>query len=576
MKKKIFVTICLLFIITVTAYAKTSKMDVDTKNIELQLNGKTNAITSNFNKNYAIDYNSNDLYVDKKFQKQMTDLTNRTTYLLLGAPNTKNDNYVEYAKRKKELFLLRYAPLIPKTADGKLDSTSVEYKDDTATGMNIPGMLKLLSEKNINYSGHGNVKIFQTKDYTITKTALSGVTIEWPNEDNPKKIDLLKTNMILTYFYKLYNNEYKLYWIMAETNDDVESFFQGLGENEEENKSGALNSKYISELSSFYDYSKLKNIKDIDINNIYNANIGNIVLLNTYYDKSIVNTGVGFFIEDGIIATTWEFVEKSLMKGQFLIISDSSGKVYEYDGFVTATPELDIAIIKLKVKTNNKVTLDSVDNMQENDPVISISTKSGYGLSVVSGIMISKGSEIKSLIPLSSTDSGSPLFNSYGKVIGINTSKSLNSSISIAMSSKYLIELKQKLSSIDFDKINYLSFDKLKEKYYFHNFNEELVVNSLDKKIWDEYSKIGKIKTSLILKLKKASYYDGVVSLRYQNDATDFISNIKMASSFIGKLKDEGYKSTYDSNDKKIYDNGKYKVIVMNEFNSLIILLVRK
>lgn len=575
--KRASLIVGILLLSTVVVSASSRRMNVDTSKISFDNSSKTISITSNFDSAYAIEYDDNELKGNTQFEETMTKLTKKTTYLLLGNSNSVVNNYTDYAKRKEELYNLRYAPdQIPKDENGNYITSSEEYKDDVVTGINIPGMFKLLSEKNITYENFGTVKVFETDEYVITRTALSGVTIEMANENEPMKLDTLKTNLVLTYFYKLKGSEYKLYWIMAETNDDVESYFTEIETAENNNETLASNSKYVAEVSDFYDYSKLKALPDSDINKIYNNNANSIVILNTYYDKSIINTGVGFFISDGIIVTTWNFVEESLMHGQFILIRDKDGKLYEYDGFVTATPELDIAVIKLKEKVSGKVSLGDVSTMAKEDPVIAISTKSGIGLSVVSGIMISNEATIKSLIPLSSTDEGSPLFNSKGEVIGINTSKSVNSSISIAMPTTYLTKLQQQFLQTDFANIKTITFDELKEKYYYSNYNKETLINSIGSKTWNKYKKIGDIENKILINLVKASYYDGVISLRYQNQVSNLISNMSMASSFRGQLIDDGYKKTYESTTKCVYESSKYKVIIMDEFNYLIVLMVKK
>jgi uncharacterized protein YxeA len=576
MKKVLLILCSLILTISITVYAAgKNRMTIDIDAINFNIN-KNSDITSKFDNNYAIKYDDSSFKEGKDLENTMTILTKKTTYLLLGDPNKNVNDYKDYAKRKAELFDLRYAPNIPKDENGDLIETSPEYKDDIVTGINIPGMFKLLSEKSITYQHLGAIKVFKTNEYVITRTALDGVTIEWPNENEPLKIDKLETNLVLTYFYKQINNEYKLYWIMAETQDDVETYFSDIENAESNDNNLAMNSKNISEVSQFYDYSKLNALADSKIKKIYDDNVNRIVILNTYSDKSIINTGVGFFISDGIIATTWNYIEQSLLKGQFILIRDKFDNLYEMDGLVTINPDLDIAIIKLKTKIGSKVTLGDVSKMTSEDPVISISTKTGFGLTVVSGIMVSNDSTIKSLIPISSSDEGSPLFNSNGEVIGINTSKMVNSSLSVAMPSKYLSDLQSQFASTDFNSLTVVNFDKLKEQYYYKNHNKEMVANNIATNIWNKYKNIGNIDKTIVLPLLKASYYDGIVSLRYQNNIPSLIDNIKMSSSFRGKLIDDGYKMTSESPTKYIYENSKYKVIIMDQFNYLIILLARK
>ena len=105
--------------------------------------------------------------------------------------------------------------------------------------------------------------------------------------------------------------------------------------------------------------------------------------------------------------------------------------------------------------------------------------------------------------------------------------------------------------------------------------NDETITNSIPKKQWNEFKKIGNIEKNVHLQLLKASYDDGVVSLRYDNSISKFLGNMQSVGSFITQLKKDGYKEVLNSETKKIYQNNKYKVIIMNEFDYLIIVMVR-
>jgi hypothetical protein len=572
--KKIVALMSFIILVSLISfsYADNDKLSIDINKTKTNLYNKTEEVLSNFDNSYALDYNRDELTADEKFEAQFNLLSRKTTYLLLGNPNSDNDDYIEYSKRKKELFEFRYNPVIPRDAEGNFIKTSEEYKDDTASGINVPGMFKIFSEMNISYKGYADTKVFKTDKVVIVKTALTGVSIEIPNEKEPMKLDKVSTNLKLTYFYKLKGEEYKLYWIMAETADDITEYFDNIEKNENI-KTGFHSIKFTSSNRGVYDYSKLDDLRASVIDDVYNKNVNNIVLLNTYYDKSIINVGVGFFISDGLIVTTWNYIEKSLMNGQFILIKDKDGNLYEYDGFVTADVDLDIAIIKLKNKVTGKVLLGDSKELEANDPVIAISTKGGFNLSVTSGIMISNDNTIKSVIPLSDSDEGSPLFNKNGEVIGINSTKSINTEISIASPSYYLKPLIAKLKSENFNEIEFVSFDELKSKYYYNKNNNEIEVNEVGTKIWNIFKDVGDIENTIFLPKIKTSYYNNVLSIRYKNEISDFISSESIARPFVSNLLEQGYKKI---DKKNVYENNKYKVSIMYEFDYLIIIMVKK
>ena len=145
------------------------------------------------------------------------------------------------------------------------------------------------------------------------------------------------------------------------------------------------------------------------------------------------------------------------------------------------------------------------------------------------GIIIANDGYIQSAIPLLNTDEGSPLLDKNGKVVGINTAGQINTSVSLAVNSNVLKEVQNKFNNIDFEMIETISFNELKEKYYYIKYNDEVVANNISKRKWKEYSKIGNIEENIKLELVKASYKDGVVSLRYQNGISDFISSMQLS-----------------------------------------------
>ena len=55
-----------------------------------------------------------------------------------------------------------------------------------------------------------------------------------------------------------------------------------------------------------------------ELNNIYNNNVNNVVFLNGYYNNSVIASANGFFINNGLIVTTWNFLEKALINGQYI------------------------------------------------------------------------------------------------------------------------------------------------------------------------------------------------------------------------------------------------------------------
>lgn len=572
MKKKIILATLLLSFSSITVYALTNNFNFDTSKLSFASNSKKENVVSNFNQNYNLTYSiSND---NEKLEEEIKNLTKRTTYLLFGDFNSKDESSEDYYRRKKEWYDLRYNPEVPKDDSNAfgLDTNSQEYLDDIVSGMAIPQIFSQATELGLQYSSYGDIRVTINDNLIISSITLPNVKLKEQSKSDPMKYDYIETNFVMHYYYKKLNNEWKLYYLYGEDTDDVGEYFNEIETTE--SKTMAIAPSYQSQLSKIYSFEKLDKMTEEKLNNIYNSNVNNVVFLNGYYNNSVIASANGFFINNGLIVTTWNFLEKALINGQYITIKGNNIS-YEVEGIVTANPDTDVAVIKVKNSNNSSIKLGDYKATNVEDPAIIISSKSGTGVMVQTGIVISNEDYIQTSIPLSTVDEGSPLFNQRGDVIGINTSKSTNTSISIAMNSEVLKEIQNKFKSLSFDKIETISFNELKEKYYYVKYNSENIKNSIPKGKWKTYSKIGNIEDTIKLELVKASYKDGIVSLRYKNSISQYINSMQLATDFKSKLISDGYEQVVNSSSKSIYKNKKYQVIIMDEFDYLIVVMVK-
>lgn len=572
MKKKIILATLLLSFSSITVYALTNNFNFDTSKLSFASNSKKGNVVSNFNQNYNLTYSiSND---NEKLEEEIKNLTKRTTYLLFGDFNSKDESSEDYYRRKKEWYDLRYNPEVPKDDSNAfgLDTNSQEYLDDIVSGMAIPQIFSQATELGLQYSSYGDIRVTINDNLVISSITLPNVKLKEQSKSDPMKYDYIETNFVMHYYYKKLNNEWKLYYLYGEDTDDIGEYFNEIETTE--SKTMAIAPSYQSQLSKIYSFEKLDKMTEEKLNNIYNSNVNNVVFLNGYYNNSVIASANGFFINNGLIVTTWNFLEKALINGQYITIKGNNIS-YEVEGIVTANPDTDVAVIKVKNSNNSSIKLGDYKATNVEDPAIIISSKSGTGVMVQTGIVISNEDYIQTSIPLSTVDEGSPLFNQRGDVIGINTSKSTNTSISIAMNSEVLKEIQNKFKSLSFDKIETISFNELKEKYYYVKYNSENIKNSIPKGKWKTYSKIGNIEDTIKLELVKASYKDGIVSLRYKNSISQYINSMQLATDFKSKLISDGYEQVVNSSSKSIYKNKKYQVIIMDEFDYLIVVMVK-
>lgn len=573
MKKKILL-ITLLSISAFGVFALSNKFTIDSSKFSFSKNYKQNAVTNEFNKDYALTYNISSN--NEELKEEITALSKKVTYLLLGQGNMTNESSLEYYERRNKYLELKYAPEIPKDPNSYsgYDETSQEYKDNILPSFAIPQMFSQLDELNITYNSIGAIRVGVVDDYVISMVSLPDATLKQENSEEPMKYDTVKTNLIMYYYFKKLNDEYKLYYLFGEGTDDLSQYFGSIEDNEN-TKNLVIAKNNDTKLREIYDFSKADSLDENKLNQIYSSNSKNILILSAYYNTSLVASANGVLISDGLVVTTWNFLEKALINSQFFAIKDNEGNSYQIDGIVTANPETDLVVIKLKDKVTATTTLGNIDNLNINDAVMTISSKSGVGLSLQTGIVTSKDGYIQSAIPLTEADEGSPLYNDAGQLIGINTAKAVNTSVSLAIDVNALEEIKNKIGSKEFDSIKTVSFNELKEKYYYTNYNEEKIVNSISDTKWQTFKKIGDIENNIKLDLVKASYDNNVVSLRYKNGISKYINSMQLASSFKEELINSGYRETLNSSTKCIYVSNDYKVMIMDEFDYLIIVMVK-
>ena len=567
--KKILVVILL---IPICVYALSNNFTIDPSLLSFSSSGKKNTIVDSFNQDYNLTAKVS--FNNSKLEKKIETLTKKATYLLLGDFNTTNESSEENYKRYQEYLKLMYNPKLPKddsTLSG-YDEDSEEYKDYLLSSYVVPNMFLAFDERGVVYGSYGNIVVQQSGDLVMSAITLPNVTIKEESNEDPMKYNRVQTNLTIYYVFKELKGEYKLYYLMGETSDELNDYFLNV-EDKENNATMQIAPVYNSNLKDVYDYSKLEAITNDQLNNIYVSNVENIVMLNSYYNNYLVASACGFFINDGLIVTTWDFLNSSLMKAQFMAVKDMNGNSYDVDGIVTVNPETDIVVIKLKEKSGKKVNLGNSSQLRIEDPVVTISSK-GVGFTLQSGIVISTDGYISTTIPLVTSDEGSPLFDSSGKVVGMNTSKQVNSSVSMTINSNVLKEVQDKFNKISFDNIDVISFDKLKENYYVE-YGKENVKNDIPKNKWEKYSKIGNIEKNINLELVKASYHDGIMSLRYHNGISDFVDNMQFAGAFKDQLISDGFEEKLSSSTKCVYTNNKYQVIIMSEFDYLIVVMVK-
>ena len=570
MKKKLTIII-LLFIFIITAYALNKSFNFEPNNLSFAASSKQNAVLNSFNKDYTLKSKVVSEINDSNLEEEIITLTKKATYLLFGEAGSGNETSEQYYQRHSDWKLLRYNPIVPKDESNILgiDTNSNEYLDDLISGMASAQVFNQATELGLTYKTFGDINISINNDMIISSIVLPDVKIKEQSKTDPIKYDYVDTNFIMYYYFKKLDNEWKIYYLYGESSDDISKYVSEVQKFQKDTKAISYN----SELSKIYDFSKLENLSLEESNNIYNSNIDKLVYFSSYYNNIVTTEANGFYISDNLVVTTWSFLEESLINAQVITAMDSSNQMVSIDGIVTVNPDTDIVV--LKVKDAKKGVLIAKEKPSIEDVSITLSTKNGDGFAIQSGIIINNNGYLESTIPLTKKDSGSPLFNINGEVVGMNIPKSVDTSISYAVNSDILKEVVDKFSNVKYEDIKAISFNDLKEKYYYLKKSNEKIVNNIPSKKWQEYSKIGNINETINMELVKANYQDNIVSLRYKNHLSSYIDGLRVAYKFKEQLVNEGYKLVVNTKEKMIYQNNTYKVILMSQFDYLIVVMVK-
>ncbi len=170
---------------------------------------------------------------------------------------------------------------------------------------------------------------------------------------------------------------------------------------------------------------------------VYADNVDSVVLISstvvtTQYGQTVTgtSTGSGFILtEDGYVVTNYHVVED----GTSIAVTLYNGSTYSAE--LVGYDEIDdVAVLKIEAEGLSAVTIGSSDDLAVGDQVVAIGNPLGELTSTLTGGYISgkersvstDGSVINMLqtdCAINSGNSGGPLFNMKGEVVGITTAK---------------------------------------------------------------------------------------------------------------------------------------------------------
>ncbi|MDB6137883.1 MAG: htrA 1, partial [Verrucomicrobiaceae bacterium] len=137
--------------------------------------------------------------------------------------------------------------------------------------------------------------------------------------------------------------------------------------------------------------------------------------------------GSGFIIsEDGLIVTNMHVVGQA----RRLQVETSDGKTYEVKGVHASDHHVDLAILRVDAKGLKPLVLGDSDQAKQGQPIVAMGNPQGLAFSVVQGVVsaireIEGNSMIQLAVPIEQGNSGGPLLDRQGRVLGILTLKSI-------------------------------------------------------------------------------------------------------------------------------------------------------
>ena len=524
MKKLLLITsIPLIFLILINIFYMEKPIN---KNINLNLS-KYRQVESSFNSAYKIETNSKE--IDN--YDEIKELSEKTTYLLLG---NENESSKTYYLRHKEYKELKYS------TDG----------NDLVPDISVDGMFLSLNEMNIKYSSITNMDITKSNNYYISTLTLPDVTYKGISPNETKFIEE-KSNLILTYFFKEKDESFYLYYISAKLVDDLNTY-----------DDTAFAIKEDVNLSNIYDYGKYDELNTSTINHIYNSISSSIITLNAYNTNELVSSSLGVLVSPGIVLTNYDFIEKSLLNASFI-----SANNYKIDGIITLSKENNLALLKLETNNTSSVSIGKTPNIE--DPVVTIKL-SNNNLVTNKSLIIDNFNYLKTA---EEDNSSEILLSTDSKLLGISTNND-ESIYKKYINTNIISNTIDKLNNKDFTSIEVTSFEKLKEDFYQNKKNKAKEV-----KLQNNIKNLDIIKTinnNINIPLVKSSKDNNIISLRYENKINKYMSNEDISLDLRNHLLNNNYKEVSATNNKYIYENEYNKIIIINEFDYLIVIVVIK
>lgn len=165
--------------------------------------------------------------------------------------------------------------------------------------------------------------------------------------------------------------------------------------------------------------------------------------------------GTGFVVsDDGLIATNLHVIGEA----RRLLVETEDGQTHDVVEVHATDNHLDLALLRIASHDLPPLKLGDSDQIRQGDPIIAMGNPEGLAFSVVEGV-ISATREIESVpmlqiaVPIEQGNSGGPVLDREGKVLGLVTLKSLKTdNLGFAMPVNELKKLLEKPNPVPMDR----------------------------------------------------------------------------------------------------------------------------
>lgn len=358
-------------------------------------------------------------------------------------------------------------------SDYKKDNDAVFYRAIYVDTVSIRGMklegegeLKVISKNNdkLKFVGEEGSRYYVLYSNNISrnkKVQENGIYMNYGGER-------YSTKEYIEFEIYEYCGELKVHGITRRSSEDeIEVFKKYFTDNQSElysyeeilarinySKDGVAVKKYIYQDSNSTNTKLVSEFDDKDIERVVRTNMDEVVIIYNLAANGRVNSiGSGFFIKPGIILTNWHVIDGA---DQLKIIMNN-GRECELDGIVSANDNIDLAIVKLKHELGKGVTFANLQALDNSSPVVAIGHPLGNLYTVTVGsydknIVNQEVNFMQSQLPLLPGNSGGPLLDKNGDVIGINTAITAGNT-TLSLPYKYIDNILQSLKKYNFNEI---------------------------------------------------------------------------------------------------------------------------